>query len=91
MTERSLITDRLILTPVTTADLDDLLALWSDTAFTRHIMGRALGAEEVWFRLLRTLLDELNTPISQCGSCAGSMRDVWERCGHPPRAGQSRD
>ena len=55
MTERTLITDRLILTPVTTADLDDLLALWSDTAFTRHIMGRALGAEEVWFRLLRDL------------------------------------
>lgn len=43
----------------------------------------------LWFRLLRTLLDELNTPLSQCGSCSGSIRYVWERCGHPLRAGQS--
>lgn len=55
MIQHALTTDRLILTPVTTADLDDLLVLWSDTTFTRHIMGRALGAEEVWFRLLRDL------------------------------------
>ncbi len=25
----------------------------------------------LWFRLLRTLLDELNTPLSACGTCAG--------------------
>ena len=43
----------------------------------------------LWFRLLRTLLDELNTPLSQCGSCAWSIRHVWERCGHLLRAGQS--
>jgi hypothetical protein len=43
----------------------------------------------LWFRLLRTLLDELNTPLSQCGTCAGNIRSVWERCGHPLRAGQS--
>ncbi|WP_061291527.1 TniQ family protein [Azotobacter vinelandii] len=43
----------------------------------------------LWFRLLRTLLDELNTPLSQCGAYAGSIRYVWERCGHPLRAGQS--
>ena len=43
----------------------------------------------LWFRLLRTLLDELNTPLSHCGTCAGSIRYVWERCGHPLRAGQS--
>jgi hypothetical protein len=39
--------------------------------------------------VLRTLLDELNTPLSHCGTCAGSIRYVWERCGHPLRAGQS--
>jgi hypothetical protein len=39
--------------------------------------------------LLRTLLDELNTPLSHCGTCAASIRHVWERCGHPLRAGQS--
>ena len=43
----------------------------------------------LWFRLLRTLLDELNTPLSQCGTLASSIRYVWERCGHPLRAGQS--
>ncbi|MDN5935116.1 MAG: TniQ family protein [Nitrosospira sp.] len=43
----------------------------------------------LWFRLLRTLLDELNTPLSQCGTYAGNFRYVWERCGHSLRAGQS--
>ncbi|MCZ7140516.1 hypothetical protein O6379_23730, partial [Salmonella enterica subsp. enterica] len=43
----------------------------------------------LWFRLLRTLLDELNTPLSTCGTCAGYLRQVWEGCGHPLRAGQS--
>jgi len=43
----------------------------------------------VWFRFVRTLLDELNTPLSQCGPYAGNLRAVWERCGHPLRAGQS--
>lgn len=43
----------------------------------------------LWFRLLRTLLDELNTPLSHCGSCSASIRHVWECCGHPLRAGQS--
>jgi hypothetical protein len=43
----------------------------------------------LWFRLLRTLLDELNTPLSQCGTFAGNIRYVWERCGHPLRAGQN--
>jgi len=43
----------------------------------------------LWFRLLRTLLDELNTPLSHCGGSAGCIRQVWEHCGHPLRAGQS--
>ncbi len=43
----------------------------------------------LWFRLLRTLLDELNTPLSQCGAHAGYIRHVWESCRYPPRAGQS--
>lgn len=44
----------------------------------------------LWFRLLRTLLDELNTPLSHCCSgSASSIRQVWEHCGHPLRAGQS--
>lgn len=42
----------------------------------------------LWFRLLRTLLEELNTPISRCGPSAKGIRLIWERCGHPLRAGQ---
>ena len=43
----------------------------------------------LWFRLLRTLLEELNTPLSHCKIFAGSIRYIWERCGHPLRAGQN--
>lgn len=42
----------------------------------------------LWFRLLRTLLEELNTPISRCGPSAKTIRSVWDRCGRPLRAGQ---
>lgn len=51
----TLTTARLTLSPVSETDLDDLLTLWADEAFTRHIMGRGLSGEEVWFRLLRDL------------------------------------
>jgi RimJ/RimL family protein N-acetyltransferase len=50
-----LTTDRLILTPVTLSDFDDLALIWHDEAFTREITGRALSQEEVWLRLLRDL------------------------------------
>jgi hypothetical protein len=43
----------------------------------------------LWFRILRTLLDELNTPLSTCGTYAGYIRHVWEDCSYPTRAGQS--
>ncbi len=43
----------------------------------------------LWFRLLRTLLDELNTPLYQCGYCADSIRYIWESCGHLLRAGHT--
>ncbi len=43
----------------------------------------------LWFRLLRALLDELNTPLSLCGSGAGGIRLVWDHCGYPLRAKQN--
>ncbi|MBB4099628.1 hypothetical protein GGR46_003200 [Sphingomonas kyeonggiensis] len=42
----------------------------------------------VWFRLLRTLIEELITPLSQCYEFAGHIRYVWEQSGQPLRAGQ---
>lgn len=50
-----LTTARLTLTPVAVGDQAELTALWADADFTRHIMGRGLSEEEVWFRLLRDL------------------------------------
>ncbi len=51
----TLITDRLCLTPVTIADMPDLVKLWSDADFSRFIIGRGLSEEEVWFRCLRDI------------------------------------
>lgn len=48
-----LITERLTLAPVQASDFADLCALFGDLAFTRHVIGRALSPEEVWFRTLR--------------------------------------
>ena len=50
-----LTTDRLILSPVQVGDYSDLCALFGDPAFTHHIFGRGLDAEEVWFRTLRDI------------------------------------
>ena len=44
----------------------------------------------VWFRLLRRLLDEVNTPPSQCGAQVAASRQAWESAGLPFRAGQYR-
>jgi hypothetical protein len=41
----------------------------------------------VWFRLLRTLLDELSTAQGRYGRQLEDVRRVWDRCGHPFRAG----
>lgn len=50
-----LTTERIILTPVGLPDYADLQILWRDDSFTKAITGRALSAEEVWFRLLRDI------------------------------------
>jgi RimJ/RimL family protein N-acetyltransferase len=54
-TTSRLTTPRLTLTPVCLSDFDDFVALWRDEVFYRHITGRALSEEEVWFRLLRDI------------------------------------
>lgn len=42
----------------------------------------------IWFRLLRTLIEELNTPISYYPSQTRDIRRIWETCNHPFRAGK---
>jgi hypothetical protein len=41
----------------------------------------------LWFRLLRTLLEELNTAPSQQRAQVREVRSIWRRCGYPVRAG----
>ena len=42
----------------------------------------------VWFRLLRTLLDELSMPLSRIGAQSGRTLDrIWRATGRPARAG----
>jgi len=45
----------------------------------------------VWLRLLRTLLDEVNSPSSTVPpSSRSKLHQVWQAIGRPPRAGQIR-
>lgn len=55
MTGSQLTTARLTLSPVALSDFEALVALWRDEGFYRHITGRPLSEEEVWFRLLRDI------------------------------------
>jgi hypothetical protein len=52
-----------------------------------QLPGRSVHAG-VWFRLLRTLLDEVSTPATYWRPHADDLRRVWASCGHPVRAGQ---
>ena len=41
----------------------------------------------VWFRLLRTLLDELSMPLSRVGARSGrALERIWRATGRPVRA-----
>jgi hypothetical protein len=43
----------------------------------------------IWFRLIRTIIDELATTASECGAPGRLIRHIWEAIGYPDRAGQS--
>lgn len=43
----------------------------------------------LWFRLLRTIIDELGATASECGKDETLSRAVWEQAGSRHRAGQS--
>lgn len=42
----------------------------------------------MWFRLLRTLLDELGATLTESGAAHRLTRQVWDRIGQPVRGGQ---
>lgn len=72
------------------ADVDTItMDRWTWQAWTTgrvNLPRRSIHAG-LWFRLLRTLLDELNTPFSLCPSRAKSLRSLWTNLGYLPRAG----
>lgn len=44
----------------------------------------------IWFRLLRTILDELSCPLSESRSAvAVTIRQIWKEAGYPTRDGQA--
>ncbi|MEZ2390198.1 TniQ family protein [bacterium RCC_150] len=43
-----------------------------------------------WFRLLRTIIDELSGPLSQWRSRTNDLRRMWEECNRPVRGGITR-
>lgn len=43
----------------------------------------------MWFRLIRTIIDELAASATECGAPGRVIRHVWEEAGYPFRAGQS--
>ncbi|MDP2117438.1 MAG: GNAT family N-acetyltransferase [Brevundimonas sp.] len=73
-----LVTDRLTLTPVQASDFPDLCALFGDIDFTRHIFGRTVGPEEVWFRTLR---DIGHWEVMGHGNWAARLRDGGDLVG----------
>lgn len=53
------------------------------------LLGREIDAA-VWFRLLRTLIDELTVPLSSHrGSQSRAIKVIWDRSGHAVRAGKN--
>lgn len=43
----------------------------------------------IWFRLLRTVIDDLGATMADCAVAEQRLiREVWQRAGHPIRAGQ---
>jgi hypothetical protein len=44
----------------------------------------------VWFRLIRTIIDELGATLSECGNARSTMMKAWEEAGHRFRMGPLR-
>lgn len=48
--------------------------------------GRRIHAE-TWFRLLRTIIDELEATITECTTSARMITGIWKNAGYPARVG----
>lgn len=60
-------------------------------AFTQgfvNLPGRPVHAA-VWFRLVRTLLEELSRSVAGVGAQGSTIERIWNQVGYPVRAGQS--
>jgi len=68
-------------------EMDDRTQQALRTGLVR-LPGRSVHAG-VWFRILRTLLDEVSTPATYWKPHADDLHRIWASCGHPIRAGQA--
>lgn len=50
------------------------------------LAGRRIHAE-TWFRLLRTIIDELEATITECTTAARMITGIWKDAGYPARVG----
>jgi hypothetical protein len=50
------------------------------------LQGRRIHAE-TWFRLIRTIIDELEATITECRTAARMITGIWKEAGHPARVG----
>lgn len=61
---------------------------WQAVATGKVQLPRRSVHAGIWFRLLRTLLDELSIPLAYWKNHASDLRFVWQASGQPVRAGQ---
>lgn len=55
-------------------------------AGTVDLPGRRVHAG-IWFRLMRTIIDELGATLSECRTAAPLIERAWREAGHPQRMG----
>jgi hypothetical protein len=61
-----------------------LLGLGAQTAYPRP------ASAGIWFRLIRTIIDELGATLSECRTAGRMILRIWKEAGYPFRAGPLR-
>ena len=72
--------------PVTNAILNMDNRTWQALVKGKVDLPRRSIHAGIWFRLLRSLLNELSLPLSRYPAHAHNIKEVWNTCGHPVRA-----
>jgi len=79
--------DKMMERPVSKAILKMDMRTWQALTNGKVDLPRRSIHVGVWFRLLRSLLHELSLPLSRYPGQSQHIKNIWNRCGHPIRAG----